>query len=218
MQIGDAIERLKVPLGTKESPARTCKELSRATPTLENGMYWIDPNQGSADDAIEVYCDIKKEETCIFAQSNQVEKGKWYTGPSKRTWFSVDMENGFTFSYNVDKVQLKFLQALSNRAHQNVTYHCRNSVAYFDDSTKTHDKAIVFMASTNHELVPDRPIKFKYSVSLDECQYRQDKWTRTVFEFKTGKPRRLPILDLAPTDVGQDNQAFGVDIGPACYS
>lgn len=48
MQIGDAIERLKVSLGTKESPARTCKEFSRSKPSLENGntyclmsLVWI---------------------------------------------------------------------------------------------------------------------------------------------------------------------------------
>lgn len=209
---------MKVPLGTKEAPARTCKELSQAKPDLENGMYWIDPNQGGTDDAIEVFCDIKKEQSCIVAQPNQVDNGNWYQGPSQRTWFSVDMENGHTFSYKADKLQLKFLQMLSNRAQQNVTYHCRNSVAYFDRTTKTHEKAIVFMASNDVELVPKRPVKFQYSVLLDECQYRQDKWTRTVFEFKTRKPQRLPVVDIAPTDIGQENQAFGVELGPVCYS
>lgn len=181
-------------------------------------MYWIDPNQDDPDDAIEVYCDIKNEQSCVHPQQSQVEKGNWYNGPKKRTWFGDDMENGFTFSYKADKVQLKFLQLLSSRAQQNITYHCRNSVAYYDQKTKSHDQATVFMASNDVELVPKRPIKFQYSVLLDECQYRQDKWTRTVFEFKTRKPKRLPVVDMAPADIGEENQAFGIEIGPVCFS
>ena len=76
----------------------------------------------------------------------------------------------FQFSYKVNKVQLKFLQLLSSRASQNVTYHCRNSVAYFDQKSQSFDKAIVFLGSNDKELVAQKPIKFRYSVGLDECK------------------------------------------------
>lgn len=48
-------------------------------------------------------------------------------------------------------------------------------------------------------------------------QYKQDKWARTVFEFKTEKTRRLPVVDIAPYDIGE-NQEFGLEIGPVCFS
>ena len=36
------------------------------------GMYWIDPNQGSPVDAIEVHCDLKTHTTCILPKPSQV--------------------------------------------------------------------------------------------------------------------------------------------------
>jgi flagellar L-ring protein precursor FlgH len=41
----------------------------------------------------------------------------------------------------VNSVQLQFLQLLSSQADQNVTYHCRNSVAYYDQRTNSSKKA-----------------------------------------------------------------------------
>ena len=38
---------------------RTCKELHQADPSLNSGMYWIDPDgQGVGDDPIYVHCDM----------------------------------------------------------------------------------------------------------------------------------------------------------------
>lgn len=44
------------------------------------------------------------------------------------------------------------------------------------------------------------------------------EWGKTVFEFRTQKPSRLPIVDLAPVDVGGKDQEFGIDIGHVCFS
>ena len=49
-------------------------------------------------------------------------------------------------------------------------------------------------------------------------QFRQDKWTSTAFEMTTHRPQRLPIVDFAPKDIGDPNQAFGLEIGPVCFS
>ena len=38
---------------------RTCKELRQADPSLDSGMYWIDPDgHGVGDDSIYVQCDM----------------------------------------------------------------------------------------------------------------------------------------------------------------
>lgn len=49
-------------------------------------------------------------------------------------------------------------------------------------------------------------------------QYRQNKWTRTVFEITTDQPKRLPIIDIGPKDIGNDGQEFGLELGPACFT
>ena len=36
------------------------------------GMYFVDPNQGSPKDAIQVYCDMPAQRTCVLAQPDSV--------------------------------------------------------------------------------------------------------------------------------------------------
>jgi hypothetical protein len=36
------------------------------------GWYWIDPNQGSHEDAEEVYCDFEHNATCLEPVQNKV--------------------------------------------------------------------------------------------------------------------------------------------------
>ncbi len=45
---------------------RTCGELYAANPALSSGMHWIDPDgQGTGEDAIHVYCDMKTGKPAI---------------------------------------------------------------------------------------------------------------------------------------------------------
>lgn len=48
-------------------------------------------------------------------------------------------------------------------------------------------------------------------------QKHTGQWGKTVIEYKTQKTSRLPIVDIAPLDIGAANQEFGVDIGPVCF-
>ena len=52
------LEKMKKPIGTRESPARSCKDLLFGHPQLKDGFYWIDPNLGMNDDAVKVYCSM----------------------------------------------------------------------------------------------------------------------------------------------------------------
>lgn len=57
------------------------------------GYYWIDPNGGCIDDAIEVYCNFSNHrvQTCISAVHSEAEMKAW-TGSS--AWFST-LNGGF---------------------------------------------------------------------------------------------------------------------------
>ena len=44
--------------GTQANPALHCNELKAKQPTAPNGVYWIDPDGGSAADALQTYCDM----------------------------------------------------------------------------------------------------------------------------------------------------------------
>lgn len=47
---------------------------------------------------------------------------------------------------------------------------------------------------------------------------KDGSWGKTVFEVKTKKTNRLPIVDVGIADIGQQDQAFRVEVGRVCFS
>lgn len=61
------------------------------------GEYWIDPNEGSARDAIQVHCNMEMGETCIPANPASIPRKNWWTSRSslpKPIWFGATMNRG----------------------------------------------------------------------------------------------------------------------------
>ena len=54
--IKNSLRELLHPNGSRANPARSCYDLFLCNPTYAEGNYWIDPNLGSIDDAVNVYC------------------------------------------------------------------------------------------------------------------------------------------------------------------
>lgn len=74
------------------------------------------------------------------------------------------------FGYKVDKVQLAFLQLLSSQAAQNITYLCRNSVAYLDGARNSYNRALKLMANNDLEITAEGYPTFVYKAIRDGCQ------------------------------------------------
>ena len=47
---------------------------------------------------------------------------------------------------------------------------------------------------------------------------KDGKWHKTVFEVATKELTRLPISDVAVFDIADDDEEFGVELGPVCFS
>lgn len=211
------IEHLRRPVGSKRNPARTCRDLRFAHPDFEDGWYWIDPNLGVADDAVRVFCGMTSGgESCVYANGDvsSVRLSKWdkrTRDANKTSWFS-ELKGGFRLRYSaVGEVQLRFLALLSTEGYQNFTLVCTNVNAWYSQKTKDYGNAFRFLGH-NEELMTHK--KNGPHVSLDDCQYRDGK---TVFDFKTRRPGTLPVVDFQPIDFGGEHQAFGFELGPACF-
>jgi len=220
------IENLLTPEGSRKNPARTCRDIQLSHPDSTSGFYWIDPNQGCASDAIKVFCDFATRETCIHAHTPSIAQKNWYRSNErkKHIWFGETINGGTEFYYNDETVstqsmatQLAFMRLLSNQASQNITYHCKNSVAYMDGESGNLKKAVVLQGSNDVELRAEGNSRFTFSVVEDGCTKHTGEWSKTVIEYRTNKPSRLPILDIAPLDIGGAEQEFGLDIGPVCF-
>lgn len=73
---------------------------------------------------------------------------------------------------NTAAIQMTFLRLLSTEASQNLTYHCKNSVAYMDDSTGNLKKAVLLQGSNDVEIRAEGNSRFTYSVMEDGCTVR----------------------------------------------
>lgn len=71
-------------------------------------------------------------------------------------------------------VQLAFLRLLSSRASQNITYYCKNSIAYMDQATGNVKKALKLMGSNEGEFKAEGNSKFTYTVLEDGCSVSND--------------------------------------------
>lgn len=59
------------------------------------GEYWVDPNQGSAEDAIRVHCNMDTGETCISANPSSIPRKVWWSSSrNKPVWFGADINRG----------------------------------------------------------------------------------------------------------------------------
>lgn len=212
------LDRVRKPDGkSRENPGRTCRDLWYGFPYFENGWYWIDPNHGMTDDAIYVFCNMTAEgETCVHPDihSAQMPNIPWRKEGDKTDWYS-NLRGGFKISYEaVGSVQMTFLRLLSQEAYQNFTYTCMNSVAWFNSRYENFDKSIRLLGENEIEIGHDTPIK--PMIIKDGCHSGKAK-SETVFEIRTKKTQFLPLVDFYPVDYGQQQQAFGFQVGPVCF-
>jgi len=211
----ERFEKFKKPNGEKSYPAKTCRDLAVAYPEYKSGNYWIDPNDGDIRDAILVYCDMEKRASCVVPQpmkSNEIS----YKGKEAEVWLS-EIPDGMKINYKSDGNQMAFLQLLSTQATQNVTFHCKRTIAFFDKAKNNHARGIKLMTWSDNELTAKGPQRSTYNVIEDGCQYRSDSWSKTVISYTTEKPTRMPLTDVAIRDIGDYNQKFLLEISPVCF-
>lgn len=69
----------------------------------------MDPNQGSVEDAIQVYCNMDTGETCISANPPSIPRKVWWTASrNKPVWFGADINRGTHVSTStVDDVRAR---------------------------------------------------------------------------------------------------------------
>lgn len=48
-------------------------------------------------------------------------------------------------------------------------------------------------------------------------QMKSNSWSKTIINYSTEKPTRLPIIDIAVRDIGTAEAEFSIEIGDICY-
>ncbi|VDN17646.1 unnamed protein product [Dibothriocephalus latus] len=177
----------------------TCKQLAEAQPHLPSGEYWIDPNGGSPQDAILVYCDMRTKETCIRGTKTDFKAPGGNS--ADYTWLG-EMDNFDQFSYEVEGPQLAMLKLRSPVARQTLSVPCDEASADSIEMLKLYaDNEIELSAADVHA---------KFSVVHNNCKNE----AREALIDVSGAATRLPIRDVAFVAAGE---SIGVKLGQACF-
>lgn len=209
-----AIER---PPGSQMYPARSCQDLKLAYPEAKSGQYWMDPNSQNPADAFIVECIFEKEysETCVLPTTSTWDRMKWVNkGKDAFRWFFQEITD-YEINYPADTVQLELLRIEHESVSQNITYHCKNSHANLDSYGRFRDYLKVRSSDDYDVTTSTRDYKLK--VSQDECNKKDDKWHKAVFELITNRKEHFPVVDVAVYDVADKNEEFGIEVGPVCF-
>jgi len=217
-QLKTSFRKYLKPTGSKEAPAKTCKDLNFAHPELPSGEYWVDPNEGSVNDAIIVHCDMEQKATCVLPQPGMTQEYNWRGRARGVVWLGEEIHPDHEFQYKADSNQMSFLQLLSSNAYQKLTYHCKNSVAVFDATNRNFRNSLRIMTTSDFELNARGNRKVRYNVIEDGCKTSSNNWSSTTIQYITDKPQRLPFVDVGLRDVGKPNQFFKIEVGPVCFT
>lgn len=206
------MNQLYKPNGKKTSPGKTCADIKEAYPESKNGEYYIDPNEGDAEDAIRVYCRFDTKETCVSPKRSKFNGQQWTASTvSQGQYFMEEILGGREFNYNVEDDQLAFLQLHTTYASQTVTYNCRNS--------SPQGSRLEGSSGEEMEMTAGRHKKVTTIALKDNCtQHKDNSWHSATIEVTTQRTELLPIVDMVLVDVGQQHQEFGVELGMACFS
>jgi len=214
-QLQSRLKQLVKPDGSATSPARTCRDIAAAYPDKPNGNYWIDPNESDRKDAILVYCDIEKGMTCLIPEPSSFPEMAAEKRSQKHQWFSEDIPGGDEFSYKADANQIGFLQLLSTKAEQTLTYHCLNHIAIFNKKRKNYKGSLRLRGWDELEIYARGKHRYKFT---DGCQDgAAGSWERAEIRVSTNRPKKLPLIDIGLRAVGRPDQKFKIDLGPACF-
>lgn len=191
--LSNLIQSIKMPLGTKENPARVCRDLMDCEQKMVDGTYWVDPNLGCSSDTIEVSCNFTHGgQTCLKPiTASKVE-------------------------FAVSRVQMNFLHLLSSEVTQHITIHCLNMTVWQEGTGRTPAKRAVRFRAWNGQIF-EAGGQFRPEVSMDGCKVQDGRWHQTLFTFRTQDPQQLPIVSVDNLPPASSGKQYRIEVGPACF-
>jgi len=123
-----------------------------------------------------------------------------------------------TIEYQARGSQWRNLFVGMKSAHQNVTYHCKNSPAH-RTMTGEQKPFIKLLAKDNKHVLHTEAAKAdRVNVVSDSCYLNDGQWHQAVLEYTTKDFSRLPIRDIGVLGTGADDEEFSLTVGKVCFS
>uniref|UniRef100_A0A665U871 Fibrillar collagen NC1 domain-containing protein n=1 Tax=Echeneis naucrates TaxID=173247 RepID=A0A665U871_ECHNA len=188
--LSNLIQSLKNPLGTRDNPARICRDLHSCEQKLNDGTYWIDPNLGCSSDTIEVSCN--------------------FTGGGQTCLKPITV-------YDVSKVYwMNFLHLLSSEAVQHIIIHCLNISVWRSAEDQPASQGSVRFKAWSEEVF-EVGGELEPEVIEDSCWIKDGRWHQAHFVFHSLDPTVLPVVDIYNLPNTTPGSHYHLEVGPVCF-
>eukprot|EP00056_Hartaetosiga_gracilis_P010294 m.151150 g.151150 ORF g.151150 m.151150 type:complete len:956 (+) comp13291_c3_seq1:335-3202(+) len=210
----DVVEGLTAALNftgqSKDNPGLTCSHIlieQKGSNSFGDGMYWIDPNGGSNDDAFQAYCDMTNGGyTRVDPRGNvPVAHHKPSGVGDARSWY------GKAFTYDFSTSQLQALIHHSTEATQDAEFTCKGVIVHTLDDAIYGGAAFFRGFLSTGEIWSVNGNGIEYEALKDNCGQNDASVTeKAEFRFETRKPENLPIVDINILDDGDSVEEWGL--------
>lgn len=191
--LSNLIQSLKNPLGTRDNPARICRDLHSCEQKLNDGTYWMDPNLGCSSDTIEVSCN--------------------FTGGGQTCLKPVTVAKPVI---SVGRVQMNFLHLLSSEAEQHIIIHCLNISVWRSAENQPAARSSVRFKAWSGEVF-EVGGELEPEVLEDSCWIKDGRWHQTHFVFHSLDPSLLPVVDIYNLPKTSPGSHYHLEVGPVCF-
>ncbi|KAK2907860.1 hypothetical protein Q8A73_008933 [Channa argus] len=212
----DSDEFFNWPQGTKDDPATTCYELGLVHPHLNDGYFYIDPNQGCPYDSVKVFCNFTAGgTTCIEPLKSQIKFGLKTEKQKSRSvqWLMKQRSRKFEYA-GVDVVQLRFLRLHSHTSFQHMTVSCTRNQSSTAATTNSANRIIHIMGDSGKEID-----SHCITVSRKGCEVQMVVRVQGSTELHRGDMELLPVRDVGVEAKGQTSLIYEISVvlGPLCF-
>eukprot|EP00794_Sanderia_malayensis_P015932 gene15932-17533_t len=206
--LSNEIDDIKYPIGSRNNPATTCREVFQNLEEPTDGYFWIDPNRGCPSDAIRVYCEFSTGgKTCIESNSSDLPLKNWNNDKSIRIMHLTKLLGIQKVTYGVRKPQINFLRLLSEEIRQKIIVDCVNYDLVSNFKKKSNLIYVEFIG-WNNKIFGSNNI---HEINIMQNSCGQTRTGKAEIEISTKRNLKdLPIIDAKITSRGAVKERIGI--------
>lgn len=193
------------PAKTQGTALSTCKQILDAGCPVSDGVYWINPDGGSTDNAFQVYCDMSTDGggwTRLEYVSDLTHQSHFSGGDSNQ-WLASN------FSLNLTDTQINQIRALSTEGKQRYHGTCNGVIHHYYAAGNGYTYAFGFRYHTGHETTFNQQTYPSTNITVmnDGCQANNNgTLSSTDFDIID---IRVPVINVHSRDNGNGGEQFG---------
>jgi len=187
---------------TQATAGLTCKEIVNNGCNTRDGIYWINPDGGSTENAFEVYCDISNGGWTKIEYTSDLLDKKYFGSKDAWSWLTTN------FSLVLTDAQINSIRAVSTEGKQTYVGKCDGVITYYYNSGRNYNYAFGFRFQTGYETVFGKQdyTGINITVLQDGCKTNRTDSADTIFEIHDIK---VPIINVYSNDNGGTTETFG---------